>query len=165
MIDNIFDAPTPGQSLTDTPGNASWEHPPEFTDVEEASEYLWQKLHEEKVLDQVISFLKNDVPIEAIARMMLFGGFVNGKWTPDLAILLAPITFDHIMAIGMKAEIPKMKLSIGDVSNNQFHREFSKFKNEKNSSVSDNKRQEKFVEKITEEFSNEPSGLMNKENI
>ena len=55
MIDNIFDAPAPGQSLTDTPGNAAWEHPPEFTDVEEASEYLWQKLHEEKVLDQVIS--------------------------------------------------------------------------------------------------------------
>ena len=58
MIDNIFDAPTPGQSLTDTPGNAAWEHPPEFTDVEEASEYLWQNLHEEKILDQVISFLK-----------------------------------------------------------------------------------------------------------
>ena len=105
------------------------------------------------------------MPIEAIARMMLFGGFVNGKWTPDLAILLAPITFDHIMAIGMKAEIPKMKLSVGDVSNNQFHKEFAKFKNEKNSTVSDEKRQEKFVEKITEEFSNEPSGLMDKENI
>jgi len=107
----------------------------------------------------------HDVPIEAISRMMLFGGFTEGKWTPDLAILLAPITFDHIMAIGMKAEIPKMKLSIGDTSNNKFHREFSKFKNEKNATVSDDKRQEKFVEKITKEFSDEPSGLMNKENI
>ena len=64
----------------------------------------------------------------------------------------------------MKAEIPKMKLSISDVSNNQFHREFSKFKNEKSSGMSDESRQEKFVEKITKEFSDEPSGLMNKEN-
>ena len=164
MIDNIFDAPTPGQSLTDTPGNAGWEHPPEFTDVEKASEYLWQKLHEDEVLDQILSFLKNDVPIEAVARMMLFGGFTEGKWTPDLAILLAPITFDHIMAIGIKAEIPKMKLSIGDTSNNKFRREFSKFKNEKSSGASDENRQEKFVGKITKEFSDEPSGLMNKEN-
>ena len=163
MIENIFDAPTPGQSLTDTPGNAGWEHPPEFTDVEKASEYLWQKLHEDEVLDQVISFLKNDVPIEAVARMMLFGGFVNGKWTPDLAILLAPITFDHIMAIGVKAEIPKMKLSLKDTSNNKFHKEFAKFKNKKISEKTKENRQEKFVEKITEEFSNEPSGLMNKE--
>ena len=28
---NPFDAPVPGQSLTDKPGNAAWEHPPEFT--------------------------------------------------------------------------------------------------------------------------------------
>ena len=26
---NEFDAPIPGQSLTDTPGNAPWEHPPQ----------------------------------------------------------------------------------------------------------------------------------------
>ena len=25
---NEFDAPIPWQSLTDTPGNAAWEHPP-----------------------------------------------------------------------------------------------------------------------------------------
>ena len=27
---NPFDAPVPGQSLTDTPGNAPWEHPPQM---------------------------------------------------------------------------------------------------------------------------------------
>ena len=48
MIENIFDAPVPGQSLTDTPGNARWEHPPEYTDVEEASEYVWERLHKKK---------------------------------------------------------------------------------------------------------------------
>ena len=31
---NEFDAPIPGQSLTDTPGNAPWEHPPQYTGPE-----------------------------------------------------------------------------------------------------------------------------------
>ena len=30
-IGNPFDAPVPGQSLTDTPGNYPWEHPPLYT--------------------------------------------------------------------------------------------------------------------------------------
>ncbi len=37
---NPFDAPIPGQGLTDKPGNYPWEHPPEFTDTMEASEYI-----------------------------------------------------------------------------------------------------------------------------
>ena len=31
-----FDAPIPGQSLTDEPGNYPWEHPPQYTNPEEA---------------------------------------------------------------------------------------------------------------------------------
>ena len=57
MIENPFDAPIPGQSLTDTPGNAKWEHPPQFTDVEEASEHVWDRLHDRNFLPQVLSFL------------------------------------------------------------------------------------------------------------
>ena len=37
---NPFDAPIPGQSLTDRPGNAAWEHPPQFTGPNEALEYI-----------------------------------------------------------------------------------------------------------------------------
>ena len=55
MQDNIFDAPIPGESLTDTPGNASWEHPPQFTNVNEAAEHIWDKLHDRNLLQQVIT--------------------------------------------------------------------------------------------------------------
>ena len=64
MIENPFDAPIPGQSLTDTPGNPSWEHPPQFTDVEQASEYVWGKIHNERALTQIILFLKEGVPVD-----------------------------------------------------------------------------------------------------
>ena len=35
-----FDAPIPGQSLTDEPGKWAWEKPPEITDVDEAVESI-----------------------------------------------------------------------------------------------------------------------------
>ena len=163
MIENIFDTPVPGESLTKTPGNAAWENPPQYVNVDEASEYIWEKLHEEKFLDQVVSFLSNDVPIEAVARMILFGGFVEGKWTADVAILLSEIIFKQIMAIGMNAGVKNMKMFLKDTSNNQFHKEFVQFKMEKNKTpeISDNKKVKKFVEEVKKEL--EPSGLMEKE--
>ena len=163
MIENIFDTPVPGESLTKTPGNAAWENPPQYVNVDEAAEYVWEKLHEEKFLDQVVSFLANDVPIEAIARMILFGGFVEGKWTPDVAILLSEVVFKQIMAIGMNAGVKNMKMFLKDTSNNQFHKEFIQFKMEKDKlqKTPDDKKIKKFVEEVKKEL--EPSGLMKKE--
>ena len=82
-----FDAPIPGQSLTNTPGNYPWEHAPQYTDVMEAAEYTWDRLHDGKVADQVVTMLKEGIPVEALARMVLFGGFMEGKWTVDMAII------------------------------------------------------------------------------
>ena len=162
MQDNIFDAPIPGESLTDTPGNASWEHPPQFTTVHEAAEHIWDKLHDRNLLQQVITFLEDDVPVEAIARMILFSGFAEGKWTPDVAILLAEVVFKQIMAIGMRVEIPKMKMFMEDQSNNQFHRAFAKFniKKQKAKEASTSEAKE-FAEEIKEEITS--SGLMTRE--
>ena len=164
MQENIFDAATPGQSLTDTPGNANWEHPPQFVEVDEAEEYIWDKLHGEQLLQQVVTFLENDIPVEAIARMILFGGFTEGKWTPDVAILLAEIIFNQIMAIGVKAEVSKMKLFIKDQGTNKFHKEFAKFKVQKHKAKQESTSEEgaeQFAEEIKKEIA--PSGLMAKE--
>lgn len=166
MIDNIFDAPIPGQSLTDTPGNANWEHPPQFVDVDEAAEYIWDRLHTEAVLDQVITLLRSGVQVEAIVRLILFTGFSEGKWTPDVAILLAEIVLKQIMAIGVKAEIPKMKIFLKDQGNNNFHNNFAKFKIQKQKGLKfsgqDKEKKEKFLKDIKQELKESP-GLMTKE--
>ena len=167
MIENSFDAPIPGQSLTDTPGNAKWEHPPQFTNVEEASEHMWERLHDRNFLPQVLSFLKEGIPVEAIARMVLFSGFMKGKWTPDVAILLSEIVFKQIMAIGIKTEIPNMKLFLKDQGTTKLHKKFAKFQISKqegkeNSQVK-NKAKE-FAKEIKAEIeAKESSGLMTKE--
>ena len=122
MIENPFDTPIPGQSLTDIPGNGPWEHPPQFTNIDDASEYVWKRIHNEKQLGQIITFLNNGIPVEAIARMILFSGFMDGKWTPDVALLLAKVVFKQIMAIGMKAEIPNIEVNLKNSVNKWSYR-------------------------------------------
>ena len=75
-----FDAPIPGQSLTDTPGNAPWEHPPQFTDPEEILDGLYDKITDGEFSQQLIAMLDAGVPVEAIVRVMVFGGFMQGKY-------------------------------------------------------------------------------------
>ena len=123
---NPFDAPVPGQSLTDTPGNSPWEHPPQYTDLNTAAEYVWDILHEENKLEQVLLILKSGVSIEAITRGILFTGFVDGKWSVDLAMLLAEIIFNQILAIGVKAKIKDIKVLSSDNSNAEFRKEYGK---------------------------------------
>ena len=54
---NPFDAPVPGQSLTDTPKNYPWEHAPQFATVEDASMRVWEGLHNDATMDKVLILL------------------------------------------------------------------------------------------------------------
>ena len=125
---NPFDAPVPGQSLTDTPGNYPWEHPPQFTDPEEATEFIWQTLHTEEFMEQVIGMLDAGVPIEAITRVIVFGGFVEGKFTPDVGFLITEPVMKMLMAIGVRAGLNNIRMSMQDVTNSKQLSEIAKIK-------------------------------------
>jgi hypothetical protein len=127
-IGNPFDAPVPGQSLTDTPGNYPWEHPPQFTDPEEATEFIWQSLHTDEFMEQIIGMLDAGVPIEAITRVIVFGGFVEGKFTPDVGFLITEPVMKMLMAIGVRAGINNIRMSMQDVTNSKQLSEIAKIK-------------------------------------
>ena len=153
---NPFDAAVPGQSLTDTPGNSAWEHPPQFTDIQKASKFIWDKLTEPKMVEQVISMLHAGVPVEAIGRTILFGGFFQGKWNPDVALMIAEPVFSMLLAIGIKAKVKKMRVSMEDMTNNKFHRNMAE--------LSDAKKEiEKLTKKVTKDISPQGHGLMAKQ--
>jgi hypothetical protein len=48
-----FDAPIPGQSLTDEPGNAPWEKPAQYDTVEDVSKYYIERLADPDVMDDL----------------------------------------------------------------------------------------------------------------
>ena len=108
---NPFDAPVAGQSLTDTPKNYPWEHAPQFATVEDASMQVWDGLHNEATMQKVLVLLEAGLTVEEITKVIVFAGFVEGKFTPDTGLLLTPIVAKMIMAIGKSAGIEKININ------------------------------------------------------
>ena len=124
---NPFDAPIPGQGLTDKPGNYAWEHPPQFTNTSEAADFVWDKLTTPEFAEQVIGMLDSGIPVEAIGRIIIFSGFIEGKWNPDVAFIIAEPVMKMIAAIGIQGNVKKFRISmktILDVKKNK--QEFEK---------------------------------------
>ena len=107
---NPFDTPVPGQSLTDEPGNYPWEHAPQFATVEDASHAIWNGMHKEETMEKILVLLDAGLTVEEIVKVIVFAGFVEGKFNPDVGLLLVPIVSDMIVAMGKKAGIEKIKL-------------------------------------------------------
>jgi hypothetical protein len=114
---NPFDAPIPGQGLTDKPGNYAWEHPPQYTDTQEATEFVWDKLTQPQFAQQVVAMLDSGIPVEAIGRIIVFSGFTEGKWNPDVAFIITEPIMKMIATIGITAGVKKFKISMQDLTN------------------------------------------------
>jgi hypothetical protein len=126
---NPFDAPVPGQSMTDKPGSAAWEHPPQYTNTAEAADFVWDQLSTPEFAEQVIAMLDAGIPVEAIGRVILFGGFTEGKWTPDVAFIIAEPVMKMIVAVGLQGGVKKFKMSLGDMTNKNELKSINDLKN------------------------------------
>ena len=116
-IGNPFDTPVPGQSLTDEPGNYPWEHPPQYVTTDGAADHLWNRMSEPEFAEQIIAMLDAGVPVEAIGRTVLFGGFLKGKFSPDVAFIIAEPVMKMIATIGVIAGVKDIKMSMDDITN------------------------------------------------
>jgi hypothetical protein len=85
----------PGESLSNDPDNPyPFEAAPEFTVQREALEYMFDVLTEEERYTEVLTAIAKGVPIMELTQAMLFKGFSEGKWNPDLMFLLAePVAY------------------------------------------------------------------------
>jgi len=104
----------PGQSLTNSPDQPyNWEKPTEYTNPREAMLYVFETLTVPETTSNVLLSLSNGVGIIDIASITLYAGFLEGKWNPDLMLLLMEPTMYMLMAIAEKADI-KYNLEAGD---------------------------------------------------
>ena len=98
--------PVPGQSLTNSPDNKyKWESPPEFTNHKEASMYIFETITVPDTTSNLLISVINGVGVVDLASIILYSGFLEGKWNPDLMTLLMEPTMYMIMALAEKAEI------------------------------------------------------------
>lgn len=98
--------PIPGQSLTADPNNpAPYEKPPRFTSVHEASEFIFEKFIDEGTYMQMMQMMADDMPIMDITRTVLFTGFTEGQWSPDLMLMLVEPVAYMLLALAERAQI------------------------------------------------------------
>ena len=98
--------PIPGQSLTEDPDNSyPWEGPPEYTDFRTAFNYIAEELLEEEVYVPLVVAMGQGVPISDITLQILQRGFQEGKWNPDLFMMLLEPLMYFLLALAEKAAI------------------------------------------------------------
>ena len=101
-----FKRPIPGSSLTNDPDmRQPFENPTEFTVQREAIEYLYSTLITEQIYIPLLQAVKSGIPVVDLSQSILFKGFVDGKWNPDLMLLLIEPLAYMIMALAERAGI------------------------------------------------------------
>ena len=96
----------PGEGMSNDPENPySFEQAPEFTVHREALEYLFVTITDEEKYTDILIALEQGVPVMELTQVILFKGFTEGKWNPDLMMLLAePLAF-MLMALAERQGI------------------------------------------------------------
>jgi hypothetical protein len=98
--------PIPGQSLTNDPENpAPFEKAPEYTSVHAASEYLFAQMIERESYIPLMQAVADGTPIMEIAQVILFQGFTEGKWNPDLLVMLIEPVAYMLLALAERLDI------------------------------------------------------------
>ena len=96
--------PIPGQSLTNSPDTPyPWEKPTEFTEIQPAIESMFINLTEDDAYEALVDIIDADNTIAETAQIILFAGFEEGLWNPDLMTLLIEPTMYLIMALVERA--------------------------------------------------------------
>ena len=112
---NPFNAPVPGESLTSSPETPkAWERPPQYTDEEEAMRAVYMVLTEQDTLRGLIEIISEGAALDELAQIVLYKGYTEGKYTPDLMLLLAEPTIYLLIAIADYAEIKDYVLYEGE---------------------------------------------------
>jgi archaellum component FlaD/FlaE len=101
----MFEAPIPGQSLTDTPKNYPWERPPEMVDPEEVAMMYLERLNGEETLEAILDALELDMDVKTLTEGVVRVGVAEGLHTIDVGLLVSPVLHEFIVTLADEAGI------------------------------------------------------------
>jgi|TARA_R110000796_G_scaffold102902_1_gene211955 hypothetical protein len=154
-----FSAPIPGESLTEEPGKWAWDKPPRFTKFEDALDTTMERVFSSRSVSKVLTMLDAGVDAESIARVVLFSGFMEGQYTPDVAVLMGQNVYEAVITIGTIGGIKNLKLE-----NKSSSKGDTEFAEEMASLKFTNDMKNKPIEKIADKSKEVSMGLMAKPN-
>ena len=103
---NPFNAPMPGESLTQSPDQKfPWEQPASINKVDDAIKEIFINITEKDTLVELLNILNNRQPVDEIAQVIAHRGVTAGKFNPDLMLLLLEPLMYLIIAIAEEYEI------------------------------------------------------------
>ena len=103
---NPFNAPIPGESLTTAPDMPkAWERPPQYTSQDKAMEAIYMEITQEDSLRKLINIINDGIALDEIAQVILYKGYTEGKFAPDLMMLLIEPTLYLLISIADYAQI------------------------------------------------------------
>lgn len=101
-----FGRPVPGQSwAAHEPKSTPWQAPPQFVKLEESMNFVMNQITEEHHLKTLLDIMDSGMSIEALTRTILFTGFSEGKWTPNLMMLMHKPVMLALIALAHRAEL------------------------------------------------------------
>ena len=101
-----MEQPIPGQSLTNDPDKPlPFEQAPVHTELAPAIDDLLVRLCAPEVFHIVVDALREGLPVGEMAEQILFEGFAQGQYNPDLLLLLVEPTMYILIALADMADV------------------------------------------------------------
>ena len=90
-MDNLLQAPIPGQSLTDIPKNSPWERPSELTEVKDVVDYYLTRLIDQDTVDDLSILFDLGGDLRTVTESLWLAGAMKGIHTIEAGMLAAPV--------------------------------------------------------------------------
>ena len=104
--EDSFNVPIPGQSLTTSPETERFQKPPEETDPEKVLAFAMKRLNQPDTKEKMLDLLLSGLPVELLVKNITKAGFMEGKYSPDVAELITPALTIFMIDIARKEGVP-----------------------------------------------------------
>tara|TARA_R110002020_G_scaffold172791_2_gene363288 strand:+ start:1277 stop:1807 length:531 start_codon:yes stop_codon:yes gene_type:complete len=96
---SLFDYPVPGQSLTTTPKNASYERPPQVTDPRKALQIHVENLGNKQSVEDLKYYVEMGLDVKSIVEAILRSAVAEGVHSIDISLIIAPLLHQIVVSI------------------------------------------------------------------
>ena len=101
-----FNKPIPGQSLMSDPDKPMpFEKAPMYTDRTDVLENFFEMLTEPKVYEGLLDTLETGITVMDVVQTLLYQGFREGDFNPDMMLLVAEPLAYMIAALAERADV------------------------------------------------------------
>lgn len=148
-----FNGPIPGSSLTGELGKEINERPPRIVDAAEAYRDVFSRISKPKAFQRIVISAKMDIPIELVARSLVFSGWAMGHYSQDIMLQIYGPVFAIMMEMLDEEGIEYVALAqrADDMRLSEAMEQLAEYEKFKEGSVSEEEEVDTEVEMMPEE--------------